>query len=285
MENLLDEAAAVVRSFTGATPARTADGGLRLPNDVVFYPDHLADRVRGLDDAERGSEIRRTITELLLPDELEGLPFSEIRPLLRAAVRPIDPTMPVLARPVSVDLGLVPFADRPTSFVTVSAARIAAWGLTLDEVLAIGLSQLERPAVQRTDVGGGVPLLVVQSEDLMTTGWLARLGDLVPELGPDGDWAAGAVVAVPARTMLLISPLLTDVAIGETVGAVARAAANLAVRLLGGISPHSYLWAAGATTYPRWRSTGATDAVVVVADDDAAPIWAGDPPPSPLLRP
>lgn len=132
--------------------------------------------------------------------------------------------------------------DQPQSVHGVPTGIAEAWREPLDELLAVGRSQVLDDGLlvrQHLDLGATTATLL---EDVSpyTTGhlhWITSYVDI-----PDD----GALVAVPTRHCLLAHPMVAR----ETTLAATQALLINAARLYdagpGGISPHLYWWRAGA---------------------------------------
>lgn len=185
--------------------ALSSDGAM-----LVLYLDKLALRCRAHPvDAIRAEVEAHVARVLALRPVLASKappPFAEAAPRLLAQVYRADGVPPgpgtAVVRPLCAGLVTMLALDLGPAITTVSPAWCEAWGQPDDALLRLGVENLRRRAVHREPLMGGVPGFMLTAEDIALSAQVHHLAshlDAVPR--------AGALVALPTRSLLLCVPL------------------------------------------------------------------------------
>jgi len=139
------------------------------------------------------------VAGLLLNPELPHS-WSEVKPLLRPVLRGATPGSP-LRRPVLPFLSEFVVVDHPDTMTYVSAAQLAAWNVTADQVFTAGRANLTGAVLQ----GRAIEPTIVQFVDDGDAYWTSHL--LLPHwLECLADQVGGVPVAfTPERGTLLVT--------------------------------------------------------------------------------
>ncbi|HEY4375602.1 MAG TPA: hypothetical protein VGM93_00515 [Acidimicrobiales bacterium] len=154
-------------------PGEVAPGDGNVPTIIELAPLLATPGRRRLDEYVAG---------LLLTPELPHS-WSEVKPLLRPVLRGATPGSP-LRRPVLPYLSEFVVVDQPDTMTYTSAAQLAAWNVTADQVFAAARANLTGAVLQ----GRATEPVIVQFVDdgdaywtshLLLPHWLERLADQV----------------------------------------------------------------------------------------------------------
>lgn len=192
-----------------------------------------------------------------------------VRPLLRSRVSTEGAVLldDVVRRPFADGLVEVLVAEVAGAVRAVPPSVVASWGVPADDLLDLGRGQVRAaglPAARAVDLGG-VEALALESPSAFTAThvcWLGRCVD-VP--------AAGALVALPTRHLLLCAPMTARGAALDAAQALLVNAEALEQAGPGPLSPDLWWWRAGSLVRLPGTPTGLAPPLAFLEVLDALP--------------
>lgn len=177
---------------------------------MVLHLDKLAARCRGRSIDAIPSEVEAHVEGVLALRPVlaskDPPPFRDIAPRLLAQVYRTDMVPPdaghALARPLCEGLVTMLALDLGPAVTTVPMAWCEAWGQTDEALFRLGVENLRRRDLRRERLPCRVPGFLLSAEDICLSGQVHHLAThlgVVPR--------AGALVALPTRSLLLCVPL------------------------------------------------------------------------------
>jgi hypothetical protein len=225
--------------------------------------DGFARRCRGVAVEDYPREARASLDVALGPmpararEPVALESFAEVAPsliahvYLDAMVGPVRST--IIARPLCAELVTAVAVDFGHAIGSLPREVAAVWGRSDDELLRVGLANVQKRAVRRESLPArGLPGFMLTGQDHAVTSQVHFLGEHLR-----GHFPAGALVALPTRNLLLCVPLQTCDALGSleriagTVATVHGLFDELAEHARNHeqmFSPHLYWWRDGALT-------------------------------------
>lgn len=177
---------------------------------MVLRLDRLVGRCRARAIGDIAAEVEAHVAKVLALGPVlakkEPPPFREVAPRLLAQVYRTDMVPPdrghALVRPLCEGLVTMLALDLGPAITTVSPAWCEAWGQPEDTLFRLGLENVRRRAVHRAPMVCDLPGFVLTANDIALS---AQVHHLAAHLGAVP--RAGALVALPTRSVLLCVPL------------------------------------------------------------------------------
>ncbi len=171
--------------------------------------------------------------------------FDKVRDSIRARLYPLElnqQSVETVHRAGPEGTLEVIVVDLPKSVRTVSRSESAEWGLSREELFALGRRNLaERTSVQMrvVEVQAGIELLA-----FMGDAYYAASHALILEQHLQGQMSHGALVGIPRRDVLLVHPI-RNIGAADAIGSMLQATLHWHAEGPGSLSPLLYWYDAG----------------------------------------
>jgi hypothetical protein len=234
----------------------TGDGGVEAsggPNPGIYGLFNLAQVCNTLDPSAWPATINRHFSQLAAIKPAADDPFDleTARPLLRIRVyrrsdMPPEALGHMIKRDLAPDLVAALAIDLPTTVRTANKDDVEHWGVQVDELFAIGATNLadEAETYERTTLPmpDGQRIEVMLGDTFFVSSQIVRFVEIVGEL------RYGALVALPNRHQLAWHVVSNAAGTVQAVQALIRIAGEGYRQGPGSLTPDLYWWRDGSLT-------------------------------------